>query len=224
MNIPILYEDNHLFIVEKPVNIPVQEDASKDKDLLTMLKQFIKKRDNKPGNVYLALVHRLDRPVGGAIIFAKTSKAASRLANLLRKREIERTYLAVVRGIVQNRGETLTNYLLKDNRRNQVSIVHNNKRGAQKAILHYKLLERYERDQLSLLRVTLETGRSHQVRVQLKGMGHPLYGDQRYGADVNKVGEQIALWSHEVSFIHPVRQTKVTITSQPPNEYPWNLR
>src|SRR5699024_6304146 len=117
MNITILYEDNHLLIVEKPVNMPVQEDQSGDDDLLSYLKQDLKERYNKPGNVYLGLVHRLDRPVGGAIVFAKTSKAASRMADLLRKQEIKRTYYAVVRGEVKTHEQTLTNYLWKDRKR-----------------------------------------------------------------------------------------------------------
>lgn len=217
----ILYEDNHLLIVEKPNNIPVQEDRSQDRDLLTMLKDYIKVRDEKPGNVYLALVHRLDRPVGGVMVFAKTSKAASRMANILRKREMERTYLAVVRGSVKQNNGTLTHYLRKDRRRNFVRAVKKGTRGAQKAILHYEVLGR--QNNLSLLHVTLETGRSHQIRVQLKELGHPLYGDQRYGQEVNKVGEQIALWSHTLTFIHPVRRTSLTTKSFPQEVYPWNL-
>lgn len=120
MNIPILYEDNHLLIVEKPVNIPVQEDQSKDKDLLTLLKEDIKVRHKKPGNVFLALVHRLDRPVGGAMVFAKTSKAASRLSDQLRRKAIERTYLAVVHGVPSKSKDQLEDYLVKDHRKNIV--------------------------------------------------------------------------------------------------------
>lgn len=221
MKIEILYEDNHLFIVEKPVNIPVQEDRTKDADLLSILKEDIRVRYNKPGNVYLALVHRLDRPVGGAIVFAKTSKAASRMANLLRKRELQRSYLAVVRGHVNQNKGTLKHYLRKDRRRNFVHVVKKGTQGAQKAILHYEVLGR--KNDLSFLQVTLETGRSHQIRVQLKAMGHPLYGDQRYGKDVNQVGEQIALWSHTLSFVHPVRRSPLTVKSVPHDVFPWNL-
>lgn len=219
MDINILYEDNHLFIVEKPNNMPVQEDRSKDPDLLTILKEDIKVRYNKPGNVYLALVHRLDRPVGGAIVFAKTSKAASRMANLLRKRELQRSYLAVVRGSVKQNSATLTHYLQKDKRRNFVRAVEKGSRGAKKAILHYEVLGR--KNNLTFLHVKLETGRSHQIRVQLSEIGHPLYGDQRYGQDVNKVGQQIALWSHSLSFIHPVRRTELTVKSYPQADIPW---
>lgn len=221
MDIHILYEDNHLLIVEKPNNIPVQQDRTNDADLLTILKKDIKVRYNKPANVYLALVHRLDRPVGGAIVFAKTSKAASRMANLLRKRKLERSYLAVVRGRVKENSDRLIHYLWKDRRRNIVHAVDKGKRDAKQAILHYEVLARDEN--LSLLHVTLETGRSHQIRVQLSEIGHPLFGDQKYGQDVNKVGEQIALWSHSLSFIHPVRQTEIKVKSYPRKEdYPWN--
>lgn len=223
MNIRILYEDNHLLVVEKPVNIPVQQDSTEDDDLLTMLKQDIKVRYNKPGNVYLGLVHRLDRPVGGAIVFAKTSKAASRMADILRKQEIERVYLTVVRGNVTENEATLKNYLYKDRDKNQVYVVEKNRSEAKEAILHYEVVDRYRRDKLSLLRVSLQTGRPHQIRVQLKEVGHPIYGDQKYGAKVNTVGEQIALWAHELSFKHPVQDKIVKVVSKPPNEYPWNL-
>src|SRR5690625_2520570 len=178
MNINILHEDNHLLIVEKPVNLPVQKDRSKDKDLLTILKEDIKLRYNKPGNVFLAIVHRLDRPVGGAIVFSKTSKGASRLANELRKRKLKRSYLAIVRGQVQQREGQLVDYLYKDRRRNIVHVIDKNKKGCQKAILNYHVID-YFKNEFTLLYVTLQTGRSHQIRVQLAHMGYPLYGDQK---------------------------------------------
>lgn len=221
MDIHILYEDNHLLIVEKPNNIPVQQDRTNDADLLTILKEDIKVRYDKPGNVYLALIHRLDRPVGGAIVFAKTSKAASRMANLLRKRELDRSYLAVVRGRVKKNSDTLTHYLWKDRRKNIVHAVQKGTPGSKQAILHYDVIAR--KHNLSLLHVRLETGRSHQIRVQLSEIGHPLFGDQKYGQNVNKVGEQIALWSHSLSFIHPVRKTEITVKSYPnDHNVPWN--
>lgn len=219
-NIPILYEDNHLLIVEKPVNIPVQEDRSRDPDLLTWLKQDLKIRYNKPGNVYLGLVHRLDRPVGGVIVFAKTSKAASRLARTLQQKEFERTYLTVVRGIPERKEAMLKHYLLKDRRRNIVSAVPAGTKNAKLAILDYQVLN--HQDDLSLLRVKLHTGRSHQIRVQLATLGYPIYGDQKYGQTVNKPGQQIALWAYSVKFPHPVRDEIVSIQQLPPNVYPWN--
>lgn len=221
MEIPILYEDNHLLIVEKPVNIPVQQDRSNDPDLLNLLKRDLKIRYNKPGNVYLSLIHRLDRPVGGAIVFAKTSKAASRLANLLRQRKIKRKYLAVVHGSIPNKHKTLVHYLRKDRKKNEVSVVPQQMKHAKKAILHYRVLE--QKKEFSLVEIELETGRSHQIRVQFQAIGHPLFGDQKYGERVNKPGQQIALWANELSFVHPVRKTEVTIQSNPPNRHPWNI-
>ena|SRR5690625_1843983 len=172
MDIPILYEDNHLIIVEKPINIPVQADRTGDKDLLTILKEDIKIRYNKPGNVYLSLLHRLDRPVGGVIVFAKTSKAASRMADMFRRRTVQRKYVAIVRGKVKERTKTLANYLRKNHRKNIVHVVTRWTRGAKKAVLHYELVDR--KDGLSKLLVTLETGRPHQIRVQLSAHGFPI--------------------------------------------------
>lgn len=219
MNIKILYEDNHLLIVEKPVNMLVQADKTQDEDLLTVLKKYIKEAYNKPGAVFLSLVHRLDRPVGGAIVYAKTSKAAGRLSDQLRRKVIKREYLGVVRGTVEKMEGRLENYLLKDNRKNEVTIVGKNKEGSKKAVLNYIKLS--NKDNMSLLKVKLETGRSHQIRVQLAGLGYPLYGDQKYGANVNKVGEQIALWSHKLIFKHPTKDETIEVTSLPPKKEPW---
>lgn len=223
MKIKVLYEDNHLIIVEKPVNIPVQEDISADEDLLTIVKQDIKERFQKPGNVYLALIHRLDRPVGGAIVFAKTSKAASRMSDLLRKHEMERVYRVTVRGNVKEDSETLTHHLLKNREKNQVSAVSSKNKHAKKAVLDYEVIKRLPEAKLTLIEVTLQTGRSHQIRVQLREIGHPIYGDQKYGAKVNTVGEQIALWSYKIAFIHPIRGERVEVVCQPPKTYPWSL-
>ncbi|MHA3224689.1 pseudouridine synthase [Globicatella sulfidifaciens] len=140
MQVPILYEDNHLLMIEKPVNIPVQSDQSRDKDLLTILKEDIKIRFNKPGNVYLGLVHRLDRPVGGAMVFAKTSKAASRLSDQVRRNSMMRKYYAIVHGKPSKEQGQLTDYLLKDTRKNTVSIVPSNHKKGKKAVLNYKVL------------------------------------------------------------------------------------
>ncbi|AZP04017.1 RluA family pseudouridine synthase [Jeotgalibaca ciconiae] len=221
MKMPILYEDNHLLLVEKPINIPVQKDNSGDLDVLTMLKEDIKIRYQKPGNVYLGLVHRLDRPVGGAMVFAKTSKAASRLSDMVRRQVIERKYFAVVHGIPKKKSDQLVHYLHKDNTKNIVSVVPSHHPKGKKAILDYEVLE--SKKGMSLLAVQLQTGRPHQIRVQLSAMGHPIFGDQKYGAQLNKVGQQIALWAHSLHLEHPIKKEPVKVYSLPPEKHPWNL-
>lgn len=221
LDISILYEDNHLLMVEKPVNIPVQADNSRDKDLLTMLKEDLKVRHQKPGNVYLGLVHRLDRPVGGAMVFAKTSKAASRLSDMIRRQTIERRYLAVVHGTPKLKKAELVHYLYKGKRKNQGFSVSPNHSNAKKAVLDYEVLA--SKKGMSLLSVNLHTGRPHQIRVQLSETGHPLFGDQKYGQHLTVPGEQIALWAHALSLEHPVRKEPMDVQSLPPNQYPWNL-
>lgn len=220
MKISILYEDNHLLVVEKPVNVPVQEDNSGDKDLLTALKEDIKIRYQKPGNVYLGLVHRLDRPVGGVMVYAKTSKAASRLSDSIRRQKFERTYLAVLRGVPQDEGR-LEHYLYKDQRTNIVRTVPSSHKQGKRSMLEYRVEGQAEN--LSLVNVRLLTGRSHQIRVQLSSIGHPLYGDQKYGQHMNRPGQQIALWANTLEFEHPTKKEMVRFESSPPNEYPWNL-
>lgn len=222
MTISILYEDNHLLIVEKPINIPVQEDRTGDADFLSMLKQDIKIRYQKPGNVFLGLVHRLDRPVGGVMVFAKTSKAASRMSDLIRRQAMERTYLAVVRGVPEKDQATLEHYLLKNNRENKVYTVAATHKKAKKALLDYKMIAKT--DDLSLLSVQLHTGRPHQIRVQLSAIGTPIYGDQKYGQNVNRPGQQIALWAHTLRFEHPVKKEMVEVICHPPKEkHPWEI-
>ena len=213
--INIIYEDNHLLVVEKPVNIPVQKDDSNDLDFLTMLKDFIKKRDNKPFNVYLGLVHRLDRPVGGIMVFAKTSKCASRLSEQVRNRTFKKTYYAVVEGKLDSRG-TFKDRLLKDDKTNMVKVDDKGK----DAILNYEVID--YKDNLSLVSINLETGRSHQIRVQFSSRNHPLYGDQKYNKSA-KVGEQIALFSKKITFNHPTTKETLTFSLELPNRKPWNL-
>lgn len=221
MNLSILYEDNHLIFVEKPVNMPVQEDSSQDLDLLNFVKNDIKERYNKPGNVYLGLVHRLDRPVGGVMVFAKTSKAASRISDTIRRQRIEKKYLAVVRGKPNKNFDRLEDFLVKDKQRNIVSTAKENQKDAKKAVLEYEVLG--SKEGLSLIAITLHTGRSHQIRVQFASRGLPLYGDQKYGEAVNKPGQQIALWSETLAFEHPTQKEEVRVQSTPPNGFPWSL-
>lgn len=221
MKVPILYEDNHLLLVEKPVNIPVQEDSSGDLDLLTLLKKDLKVRYQKPGNVYLGLVHRLDRPVGGAMVFAKTSKAASRLSDMIRRYTIERSYYTVVHGTPKKKRGQLIHYLYKNKRKNQVFAVSSEYPEAKKAILDYEVVE--SKEGFSLLSVQLHTGRPHQIRVQLSTMGHPIFGDQKYGAHLNTPGQQIALWAYTLSLEHPIKKEALKVESMPPSRYPWTI-
>ena len=218
----VLYEDNHLLAVEKPVDMPVQKDISSDDDLLSLLKRYIKDKYNKPGNVFLGLVHRLDRPVGGAMVLARTSKAASRLSEQIRKREIKKIYLAVVNGILDRKSGILIDYLLKDKENNIVKVVSDVVPKSRKAVLRYSVIE--HTDKLSLVMVYLETGRPHQIRVQLSNLGYPILGDKKYGHDNNSgYSNAPSLWSHILEFKHPVKDEIVTITSSPPHCYPWNL-
>ncbi|MEK5027417.1 RluA family pseudouridine synthase [Paenibacillus sp. FSL M7-1046] len=217
----VLYEDNHLLGIVKPVNIPVQEDATGDADLLSLLKEDVKERFNKPGNVYMGLVHRLDRPVGGAMIFAKTSKAASRLSESVRTHSFHKVYLTVVHGQPPASQGRLINTLLKDAKSNTVTIVRKGTPGGKEAILDYTVLGSAEG--YTLLKIDLLTGRSHQIRVQLAGIGCPLFGDQKYGSAVNRPGQQIALWSALVGFPHPVTKEEIELISLPPQTFPWNL-
>ena len=179
MKLKVIYEDNHIIVVEKPPNIPSQGDKTEDVDMLTLIKEYLKEKYNKPGNVYLGLVHRLDRPVGGVMIFAKTSKAASRLSNQVREKVFKKEYLAIVDGKPEKDKDTLENYLLKNERTNTSRIVKENTPGSKYAKLDYEVLKYNEEINLSLLKILLHTGRHHQIRVQLAGMGHSICGDQK---------------------------------------------
>jgi 23S rRNA pseudouridine1911/1915/1917 synthase len=211
-NFNILYEDNHIIVVVKEPNVPTQEDESKDIDLLTMIKAYLKEKYNKPGNVYLGLVHRLDRPVGGVMVFAKTSKAASRLSEQIRNGEFKKTYMALVHGKLDKPNGTLENYLLKDENTHMSKVV--DSKVGKKAILDYRTLAYDKEQDLSLMEIELNTGRHHQIRVQFSFIGHSIYGDQKYGHD-NK-GIQISLWAHQLSFKHPTKDEITSFTNLPP--------
>ena len=202
-------------VVEKPINIPTQEDNTKDKNLLTILKEYIKEKYNKPGNVYLGLVHRLDRPVGGIMVFARTSKAAARLSEQVRNKTFKKTYNAVVIGNINKEGK-LKDYLLKDEKKNIVKVDKNGK----EAILNFKKLD--FKNNMSLVEINLETGRSHQIRVQMSHYGYPLFGDQKYNK-TSKVGEQIALFAKKIEFIHPTTNELLTFELDLPNRYPFTI-
>lgn len=213
--INIIYEDNHLLVVEKKPNVLVQADNTNDLDLLTILKKYLKEKYNKPGNVYLGLVHRLDRPVGGVMVFAKTSKAASRLSEQVRTHQMKKEYQAVLCGKAKEK-DNLQDYLLKDEKINMVKVDKNGKF----AELDYQLIKYY--DNLSLVKINLKTGRSHQIRVQFSSRNLPLWGDQRYNKNA-KAGEQIALYATGLSFYHPVTKELLSFKIKTPNEYPWNI-
>lgn len=219
MKINILYEDNHLLVVEKPNNIPVQEDDSKDADLLSLLKDYLKEKYNKPGNIYLGLVHRLDRPVGGVMVFAKTSKAASRLSEEVRTNRMKKVYHAVVENTFKEKEGVLKDYILKDKKTNTTRVVSKDTPDAKDAELSYKVLA--QKENLALVEVTLKTGRSHQIRVQFSSRSHPLWGDQRYNRNA-RAGQQIALWAYQLTLIHPITKEEMTFTSSPQN-HPFDL-
>ena len=205
-NLKIFYEDNHLIVVEKKANVLSQGDSTKDIDMLTLVKQYIKEKYNKPGNVYLGLVHRLDRPVGGIMVFAKTSKAASRLSEQVRNHTFKKTYLAVVRGKLLKEEDTFVDYLKKLDNRNTIVT---NERDGKLSELTYKVLKYNKEDNITLVEINLKTGRHHQIRVQFANRGYPLCGDQRYG---KKDGTQIALYAYKLEFKHPI--TKEVMTFQ----------
>ncbi len=217
----IIYEDNHLLVVEKPFDVLSQKDNTNDPDMVEMLKKYLKDKYNKKGNVYLGLVHRLDRPVGGVMVFAKTSKAAVRLSEAIRNNEFKKRYLVTINGKMDKKEGVLCDYLLKDKRTNMVFVVSDKTKGAKKSILKYKVLQ--EVNGLSLLIVELVTGRSHQIRVQFSSRGNPLYGDQRYGGKFSKVGQRIALWAYEVEFIHPTKKEVMKFNLKPKYNMPWSL-
>ena len=213
--IKILYEDNHVLVVVKPANMPVCEDSSGDLDLLSYLKNYLKEKYNKPGNVYLGLIHRLDRPVGGVMVFAKTSKAASRLSEQVRTGKVCKKYYAVICGSLFGFGE-FHDKLLKDSKTNMVRVDSSGKNSS----LMYNVL--WNKNHYSLVDIELITGRSHQIRVQFSSRGYPLFGDQRYNKS-SKVGEQIALFSYYLSFAHPVTHELMEFKEDIPNRYPFSL-
>ena len=219
MNLKVIYEDNHIIVVEKPPNIPSQGDKTEDTDMLTIIKEYLKEKYNKPGNVYLGLVHRLDRPVGGVMVFAKTSKAASRLSNQVREKVFKKEYLAIVDGKPEKNKGTLENYLLKNEKTNTSRIVKENTPGSKYAKLEYEVLKYNEEIDLSLLKILLHTGRHHQIRVQLAGMGHSICGDQKYGTRGR--GKQISLWAYKLTIEHPITKECMTFTDIPEPIGPW---
>ena len=215
----ILYEDNHIIVVLKPQMVACCPDESRDNNLLDMVKEYIKIRYNKPGNVYVGLVHRLDRPTGGVMVYAKTSKAAARLTDGLQNGEFEKKYLTVLCGAINEERGTLVNYLKKNTVNNMVYICTETEDGAKLAKLDYKVLE--TKSKYTLAEVRLHTGRTHQIRVQMAGISHPIFGDMRYGGPLAQKGK-LALWAYSLSFLHPITKERMKFMVCPPeDETPW---
>ena len=217
----VIYEDNHIIVVEKPVNVPSQGDKTGDIDMLTIIKEYIKEKYNKPGNVYLGLIHRLDRPVGGVMVFAKTSKAAARLSEQVREKIFKKTYLVVVNGKMEKKCGSLEDYLLKNERKNMSRVVKPGTKNAKQALLDYTVLKYNEEINLSVLKIDLHTGRHHQIRVQLSSRDHSIYGDQKYGGRGH--GKQIALWAYTLEILHPITKEKMVFKSIPEMNGTWKI-
>ncbi len=216
----ILYEDNHLLVVLKPQNVASCPDETGDDNMLDLLKAYIKEKYQKEGNVFLGLVHRLDRPTGGVMVFAKTGKAAARLSEQMRTGDFEKKYLTVLNGAPREEMGRLTNWLKKSTVNNTVYLCTQGTDGAKLAVLDYRILEK--QGPLALAEVKLHTGRSHQIRVQMAGIAHPVYGDMRYGGERAQKGK-LALWAYSLSFTHPVRKERMRFVSEPPTEEaPWS--
>lgn len=220
-NLNIIYEDNHIIVVEKPVNIPSQGDKTGDLDMLTLIKQYIKEKYNKPGEVYLGLVHRLDRPVGGVMVFAKTSKAASRLSEQVRVKDFKKKYLVVVNGKMDKQKGILEDYLLKNEKANMSKVVKEGTKNSKLASLEYEVLKYNSEIDLSVLKIDLHTGRHHQIRVQLSSRNHSIYGDQKYGGRGH--GKQIALWAYELTLLHPITKESMTFKVLPKINGTWKI-
>lgn len=214
----VIYEDNHIIVVKKPFNIPTQGDSSGDESLLDMVKNYIKEKYNKTGNVYVGLVHRLDRPTGGIMVFAKTSKAAKRLCEDIKNHNFEKKYIAVLSGVPKAKSGRLENYLKKDEKNNTVHLATQSEEGSKLATLNYKVLEYNEK--YSLVEIDLETGRSHQIRVQMSANKTPIFADFKYGKGVKNIN--LALFAYKLKFTHPTTKKLMTFIATPPTDTaPW---
>lgn len=215
----VLYEDNHLIIVYKEAGEIVQADKSGDIPLSEIVKQWLKAKYNKPGNVFLGVVHRLDRPVSGLVIFAKTSKALTRLNNMFRNGEIHKTYWAIVTRPPFEPEATLTDWLVRNERQNKSYAYNHQVPTSKKSILHYKVIN--QTDHYTLLEINLMTGRHHQIRCQLSNMDCPIKGDLKYGAPRSNPDGGISLLSHRVEFVHPVSKETICVESPLPKDKLW---
>ena len=215
----VLYEDNHLIIVNKAASEIVQGDKTGDKPMSETVKDYLKKKYNKPGNVFCGVTHRLDRPTSGIVVFAKTSKALTRLNKMFKDDEVEKVYWAIVQNRPRKDSETLTHYLIKNEKTNKSTAYETEMPNTKKAILHYSLIA--QSDNYFLLQVNLETGRHHQIRVQLSKIGCPIKGDLKYGAKRSNRDGSISLHARGISFIHPVSLTKVEVIAPVPEDPLW---
>lgn len=217
----VIYEDNHLIIVNKTSGEIVQGDRTGDKPLSEIIKEYVKAKYDKPGEVFLGVIHRLDRPVSGIVVFARTSKALARMNTLVSSREVKKTYWAIVKGVPAETEGHLINYLWKNETQNKSYIVPETRKGALRAELEYKLLAKSK--DYSLLEVNLMTGRHHQIRVQLSAIGLTIKGDLKYGYPRSNPDGSIHLHARKIEFIHPIKLTPMVITALPPNERMWMI-
>ncbi len=219
-NLHVLFEDNHLIIINKRSGDISQGDKTGDKPLSDVVKEYIKEKYNKAGNVFLGVVHRLDRPTSGIIVFAKTSKALERLNKMLRDKKIQKTYWAIVKNSPKELKNCLTHYLKKNHRNNKSSVYKTEVQNSKKAILYYKTVKKLE--SYSLLEIDLETGRHHQIRAQLSFIGFPIKGDLKYGYKRSNKGGGIHLHARKIEFTHPVSKQLISIYAPTPDDIIWN--
>jgi 23S rRNA pseudouridine1911/1915/1917 synthase len=217
----ILFEDNHLIVVNKSPGELVQKDKTGDTCLIDLVKDYLKKKYNKPGEVYLGVVHRLDRPTSGIVVFARTSKAAARLSAMFQNREIDKCYWAIVNTKPEVEKQKLIHHLQKNERNNKAIVSTQAKEGFKEARLTFEL--KASSDHYHLLEVVLETGRHHQIRAQLSAIGSPIKGDLKYGAQRSNPDQSISLHARKISFKHPVKEEKIEITAPVPNEKLWTF-
>ncbi len=219
-NLSVIFEDNHLIIVNKQSGDIVQGDKTGDTPLSEVIKEYIKIKYDKPGNVFLGVVHRLDRPTTGIVVFAKTSKALERFNKMLRDKNVNKTYWAIVKNLPNILEDTLIGYLLKNPKNNKSTSFSTEKKDSKKAILHYKVIKSL--DNYHLLEVDLETGRHHQIRCQLSSIGSPIKGDLKYGFDRSNKDASIHLHARKIEFTHPVTKELISLIAPTPNDPIWN--
>ena len=217
----VLYEDNHLIIVNKAPSEIVQGDKTGDKPLSETVKEYLKEKYNKPGNVFCGVTHRLDRPTSGVVVFTKTSKALSRMNEMFKNGEVDKTYWAIVKKMPPKDEATLIHYLIKNEKTNKSMAYDTEKPHTKKAVLHYKLIARS--DNYFLLEVKIDTGRHHQIRCQLSKIGCPIKGDLKYGADRSNPDGSISLHARNISFIHPVSKEQINVSAPVPENNLWKI-